>query len=393
MTIEKPTDLCKLVEVDQIPLSLTQIPQWICWRLKDTKKVPYGDKQCSRQVDCTDKKNWKSFDNAVSDYLEYGCSGIGFVLNGSGIIGIDLDDCVTGGQPSPASLAILNQMGADYVEFSPSGTGLRSFGYGTLKWPYRNTISGVKVELYADARFLTVTGWRFCGVTVAQLGDLPNFFAAYPLASNSSISSISSNSSVSSVSSVASVSSVNSEAISRFEIPHSLIPTGCGQRNHHVFRLARHLKTQFTGVNALELKPIVQKWHQLALPFIATKQFDETWLDFCYAFDKVKYTNSDAWRLVMENLPELPRGMLGVGQFGAPGDRLLQICVGLSKLLGDEPFFLASRQCGNSLGISHQAASKLIHALVVISALIKIEPATKRKAARFKLPKLSEPFF
>lgn len=82
MTIEKPTDLCKLVEVDQIPLSLTQIPQWICWRLKDTKKVPYGDKQCSRKVDCTDKKNWKSFDNAVSDYLKYDCSGIGFVLNG-----------------------------------------------------------------------------------------------------------------------------------------------------------------------------------------------------------------------------------------------------------------------------------------------------------------------
>jgi primase-polymerase (primpol)-like protein len=41
---------------------------------------------------------------------------------------------------------------------SPSGTGLRGFGYGDNITGRRGQIDGVNVELYASKRYLTVTG-------------------------------------------------------------------------------------------------------------------------------------------------------------------------------------------------------------------------------------------
>ena len=184
---------------------------------------------------------------------------------------------------------------------------------------------------------------------------------------------------------MSSVSSVNNELLSTFEIPQSLIPNRNGQRSVLLFKLARCLKKHFADARSQDLKPIIQRWHEMALPFIATKPFEETWIDFCYGFDRVKYPEGEISRRVLENLPALPPDMNGVGEFGESGDRLLQICLGLSKFTDDGVFFLPCRKAGEWLGRSHTDAGRLIQVLVKFNILKIITPATKRDAARYLL--------
>ncbi|CDQ11256.1 protein of unknown function [Acidithiobacillus ferrivorans] len=85
----------------------------------------------------------------------------GVRLDGMGIIGIDLDHYAEKSAEFPKLGQIIGaalERGA-YVEKSPSGTGLRAFVFGKLP------TSGVRkskygVELYADNRYLRVTGWK-----------------------------------------------------------------------------------------------------------------------------------------------------------------------------------------------------------------------------------------
>ena len=55
-------------------------------------------------------------------------------------------------------------------------------------------------------------------------------------------------------------------------------PTTKGMRNRQVFQLARGLKVipSLADMNPQSLISIVQRWHNLALPYIETKEFDET---------------------------------------------------------------------------------------------------------------------
>lgn len=360
-----------VVNMDVIPYSLKKLNQWICWRLEAGKKVPYGGRDCARKIDVTDTKFWLSFDVAFREHQKYRCSGIGFVLDGSGIIGIDLDNCVSEGIINPEALSLLDDIGADYVEFSPSGSGLRSFVFGTLDNLLKGTCRGVQYEIYAEKRYLTVTGNKFRGNDLASVFNL-SAITPTPLAS------------VSSVSLVSSVSSVNHDQLLVYEIPQSLLPTREGERNDRIFALARNLKARFPDVTPKALKSIVQDWHAKALPFIRTKPFEETWAEFCYGWDNVKYPAGIVFSEVMENLPMLPKNMDGVGEFGEKGDRLLQACLGLSQLNKDGVFFLSCRKAGELLGCSHTEAAKLLRVLVRRNVLEIVRPGTNREATRYR---------
>jgi primase-polymerase (primpol)-like protein len=102
--------------------------------------------------------------------------GVGFVLNGDGIVGVDLDKCVTDTTPAPAAMDLMNRIGCTYIEYSPSGTGLRGFGYGESLDGKRKkgVFAGLNVELYATARYLTVTGRS---IVQGPLKPLPGFAA------------------------------------------------------------------------------------------------------------------------------------------------------------------------------------------------------------------------
>ena len=96
------------------------------------------------------------------------------MLNGDGIVCIDLDHCLTDGQLEPWAAEILELTPATYVEVSPSGDGLHIWGRASgFSGGRRFSWHGGMVEVYATERYLTVTSRPFDG-SKRILGDLSN---------------------------------------------------------------------------------------------------------------------------------------------------------------------------------------------------------------------------
>ena len=161
-----------VVKVDGLSVSLQNIPhelrirdRWI--RHKDKRPIAIGGWGCS----VTDPSHWGNFDNAL--HSEHG-DGVGFVLNGDGIICLDLDDCVVNGVPSIAALRFIGKLPETYIEFSPSGRGLHIWGFGFMDRGRRFTADGLKIEAYPDGRYLTVTGdvYRAASLAILDLNPI-----------------------------------------------------------------------------------------------------------------------------------------------------------------------------------------------------------------------------
>lgn len=161
-------NICKSVAmipplIDRIPAELREIPNWVVWKGEGDgpkpRKIPYDAKLINSRASSTDPTTWSEFDAAVAAYEEGGRDGIGICLDGRGLAAVDLDGCVHGDVIDPAALKLLDWLGAGYVEISPSGQGLRAFGLAANLQKGVNGISGgLKVELYTDKRYMTVTG-------------------------------------------------------------------------------------------------------------------------------------------------------------------------------------------------------------------------------------------
>ena len=149
---------------DNIPLELRKLHRWVTWHAEDNpgekpRKVPYAPDRFNTRASSTDPGTWGSFDQAETAYLEGGHTGVGIVLNGDGLVGVDIDHCVTNGVPSEAAMDLLDSLGAGYIEISPSGTGLRAIGYGEqLEAGVNGAKDGLKAEFYSTGRYLTLTG-------------------------------------------------------------------------------------------------------------------------------------------------------------------------------------------------------------------------------------------
>lgn len=146
------------------PVELTSRPQWVGWQLvsrdgepKPTK-VPYNARS-GRKASTTDPTTWSTFEDACAYCDREHMSGVGYVLAPDDpYVGVDLDGCrdPDSGRIEPWAKAIMNRLNS-YTEISPSGTGLRIFIRGTL--PAHGRRKG-KIEIYSQARFLTITGDR-----------------------------------------------------------------------------------------------------------------------------------------------------------------------------------------------------------------------------------------
>lgn len=187
--------------------------------------------------------------------------------------------------------------------------------------------------------------------------------------------------------SVSSVSSVSSVALDR--IITATLPTAARQRNKLLFSLCRKLHgiPGFAGADVAALKPIVQRWHELARPHVGTKEWETTWLDFCYGWSRVRHPASDDW---MDNVLTRARTeaeLNGTDGYEHPGIRVLVvICRVLQADAGDEPFFLSCRSAGAMLGVDHATVARWLAGLVVDKVLIEIVKgtATTRRATRYR---------
>ena len=149
---------------ESIPAELKAIPHWLLWKLEGRagkpSKIPYQITGELARVN--DPASWSEFETVLTAYLRGGWSGIGIVLTeDDDLVGIDLDKVLNPdtGELDPEAARIVADLDT-YCEVSPSGRGLRLFGFGKL--PQGGRRKG-HVEMYEAGRYLTVTGHQFNG--------------------------------------------------------------------------------------------------------------------------------------------------------------------------------------------------------------------------------------
>lgn len=156
------------LQVDCIPQSLRDLPQWVCWRYEERNgkrtKVPV-EASSGWYASSTDPNTWTIFAAAVEAWQHSGSiDGIGFVFTEDDpFMGVDLDRCLDENGHFLWGRDIVEQL-STYTEVSPSGRGVKLFlrarkpdsahcrkdGFGP---------EGIgEIELYDQRRFFVVTG-------------------------------------------------------------------------------------------------------------------------------------------------------------------------------------------------------------------------------------------
>lgn len=359
-----------------MPHELRQRPRWVCWK---GAKVPYCPTAANSKASVIDPTTWASFSQAQTAYEEGGYSGVGFVLTGDGIVGVDLDDCVSDGSPAPAAMGIMDRVGCQYIEVSPSGHGLRGFGYGDNIQGRRGKLDGIKVELYAKERYLTVTGNT---IKAGPLVKLKGFSSVADSIMSSHLQKRTEEDRGLQKNTEDDISHLLSSSVG---IPATLLPQEEGQRNRCLFELARHLKGKMPEAKVGDLRGIVKEWHTLALPVIGTKDFAVTWADFVRGFNQVKYPHGETMAAILQGVEsvQLPASMI-VLDYGERAMHLARICTALQAHHGEAPFFLSASQAGELLGIHRTDANKMMQALCSDGVLTLVSKGTGYKASRYR---------
>ncbi len=150
------------VRPENIPEELKAQP-WAVWIAEPRPNHPGKFNKAPRnpvggfKVGTNQAPKFGTFDEAVAAYNTGKYSGIGVLLTGNGIVGVDIDNYkdTVAAQPSVKQWIKDSIAAGAYCEKSPSGNGMRLFMRGSL--PAGRRKSGT-LEIYEDVRFLTVTG-------------------------------------------------------------------------------------------------------------------------------------------------------------------------------------------------------------------------------------------
>lgn len=159
-----------------IPVEMRQYRQWILWRFEDTDapkptKVPYSPKTHKR-VSVQDVDNWGTYEECVEILNQPGnpYSGLGFVLTKNDPYSfIDLDDAKGDQVIADRQQLIYNEFNS-YSEYSPSGIGCHIIIRGWIPSGRRRS----QIEIYSDARFMTMTGNVIRNQPIYNFHDLLN---------------------------------------------------------------------------------------------------------------------------------------------------------------------------------------------------------------------------
>lgn len=139
--------------MDNIPDELRRLQRWVC-----------ADAGSKRPMRCFEAKaasvskpgTWGDFEEARSAVERGIYEYAGFVFDGDGYVGIDIDHAVDEyGMPTDEALAAVRACGS-YTELSKSGEGLHIICRGSLPFKGRNNRRGW--EIYREARYFVLTG-------------------------------------------------------------------------------------------------------------------------------------------------------------------------------------------------------------------------------------------
>ncbi len=165
------------------------------------------------------------------------------------------------------------------------------------------------------------------------------------------------------------------------------IPTGPGFRHRQLFHFARLLKAipSLADADLQTLRPIVERWHQQALPRIRTKYFTETWVDFSNAWSNVKFpAGCGPIQGIFQTAISRPIPTVALN-YEVPEIRsLIALCRELQHISGAAPFFLSCRTAGELLNISYVLANKWLRLLVRDKVLVVVRVGVRRRASEYR---------
>ena len=359
--------------IEKIPLELKNIPRWVVWK-KD--KIPFDARYTNSTASVSDEKTWSTYEQALTAYEEGGYEGIGFVFNGDGIVGIDIDNCVNRGKPSDAAISLLQRIGCSYIEISPSGTGLHGLGKVIACNPIGrpSRLNGLQVEMYSTGRFFTVTGHA---IFDGHLEILRHFNTVYDELKPSLTTEV-----TEATEATEATDSVTS--VGKFIFPSITIPSTYGERNTKLFLLARHLKGLYPEAKCDDVIPLVKEWHSMCINEISTKEFFITRLTFENAWSNVKHPSTFIFERIEKEKPstfDSPAADL----YGQVGGLLFYMCQELQKFSGNEPFFISCRTAGKQLNIDHKDAANLLSQFVSRNWLILVKKGSGKTASRYRI--------
>jgi len=157
-----------------IPKELTELNNWVVWGVPNySPKCPCNPKDL-KPAKINLPETWGNFDVAVERVNSGKATGIGFVFDGSGYIGCDLDNVRSPetGEIVPYAQEIIEQC-ATYTEISPSGYGVHIIAkndfelkHNRKKLPPNDVVRFDKndkeaepgIEMYKTSRYFIMTG-------------------------------------------------------------------------------------------------------------------------------------------------------------------------------------------------------------------------------------------
>ncbi|HCJ57616.1 MAG TPA: hypothetical protein DHV55_09830, partial [Clostridiaceae bacterium] len=142
-----------------IPEELRKYNRWVCWTMEDRNgkptKVPKNPNTGGNAMP-NNPNTWGNFKQAVDRAKADNLPGIGFMFNGDGITGIDIDSCrdKETGEITEQAADIINTLDS-YTEISASGKGIHIICRGKLPEGKRRHKN---VEMYEVGRYFVMTG-------------------------------------------------------------------------------------------------------------------------------------------------------------------------------------------------------------------------------------------
>jgi hypothetical protein len=162
----------------EVPKELATRNQWVLWRYEgQDNEIKMPRQKNGSAAKANDATTWSNLGELM------GAGSLGFVFKADdGLFGIDLDGCIgSDGELADWADQVIREL-PTYAEISPSGTGVKLYGCGSLpSWLTKHKVAvntppvcdkSPAIEAYDRGRYFAFTGDRLAGAP-AELTECP----------------------------------------------------------------------------------------------------------------------------------------------------------------------------------------------------------------------------